>query len=76
MFHHAAGEIGAAIVIILARLIAYVIDDHNRYRRFLVLVLLALAVVAVRWLLADGGVHVILYEFGQASITHPRQRFG
>lgn len=65
MFTHLAAEVGVAIIITVARLVAYVIDDHNRWRRFLVLVLLVLVVVAVRWLLADGGVHVLLHDFGR-----------
>jgi hypothetical protein len=63
--------VDAATVIAVTRLIAYAIDDSDRWRRFLVLTFLLLAVAAVWWVIADGGVNVILHEFGRASITRP-----
>lgn len=55
-----------------ARLVAYAINDRDRWRRFLFLVLLVLAVAAARWAFADGGVHVLLHDFGPASPTRQR----
>ena len=60
------------MVVTVARLVAYAINDPYRWRRFLFLIFLGLAVVAGWWLLAAGGVHVLLHDFGQASITRPR----
>jgi hypothetical protein len=60
-----AGEVGIAIVIAFARLVAYAVSDHDRFRRFLVLIFLALAVAAGWWLLADDGVHMLLHDFGR-----------
>lgn len=76
MFPHISGEVIPAIILTVARLIAYIIDNPGRYRRTLVLVLLTLAVITVRWALADGGVHVLLHDFSQAAIARPHQRFG
>ncbi len=56
--------------------IAYTISDRDRWRRFIVLVLLVLAAASARWLFADGGVLVLLHDFGLASITRPHSRFG
>ena len=53
-------------MITLARLVAYAIDNGERWRRFMFLVLLALAVVVGWWVLADGGIHVLLHDFGRA----------
>jgi hypothetical protein len=53
---HATAEIGVALVIAVTRLIAYAISDGDRWRRFLFLIFLALAVAAVWWVLVDGGV--------------------
>jgi hypothetical protein len=61
---HATAEIGVALVIAVTRLIAYAINDRDRWRRLLFLIFLALAVAAVWWVLADGGVHVFLRDFG------------
>jgi hypothetical protein len=68
MLWHATAQIGVALVIAVARLIAYAINDDKRWRRFLFLVFLALAVAAGWWLLADGGVQAVLREFGEAGI--------
>jgi hypothetical protein len=57
-------SIGIATVVTVARLVAYTINDRDRWRRFLFLVFLALAIAAGWWLLAGGGVHVILHDFG------------
>ncbi len=65
------------IVRIVFKLITHAIDDEERWRRLMSLVApllalaLTLAVVAAWWLLGDGGVHVILGDFGPASITRP-----
>jgi len=67
---------GIATLLASARLIAYAINDRDRWRRFLVLVLLVLAAASARWLFADGGVLVLLHDFGLASITRPHSRFG
>jgi hypothetical protein len=56
---------GVAVVLVVARLLAYAINDRDRWRRFLVFVFLVLAVTAIWWLLADGGVHVLLRDFGR-----------
>jgi hypothetical protein len=61
---HATAEIGVALVIAVTRLIAYAINDRDRWRRLLFLIFLALAVAAVWWVLVDGGVHVFLRDFG------------
>jgi hypothetical protein len=62
-----------AVVIVrqLFKLITHAIDDEERWRRLMSLVapllalVLTLAVVAVWWLLGDGGVHVILGNFSR-----------
>lgn len=63
--HYAVGEVGIAVVITLARLVAYAIDNDQRWRRFVFLIFLALVVAAGRWLLAADGVHVLLRDFGR-----------
>lgn len=45
--------------------VAYAIDNGERWRRFMFLVLLALAVAVGWWVLADGGIHVLLHDFGR-----------
>jgi len=40
------------------------------------IVALALAALAVWWLLGDGGLQIVLHDFGPAAITRPHQRFG
>ena len=68
---HAAVIAGVAIATI--RLVAYAIDNRERWRRFLGLVFLVLAVAVAWWVLADGGVHVLLHDFGlRGSRTRPR----
>jgi hypothetical protein len=62
VFAHAWASVGIAAVFTVARLIAYAINDRERWRRFLFLVFLALAVAAGWWLLADGGVQVVLND--------------
>jgi hypothetical protein len=63
---HASAEIGVALVTAVTRLVSYAIDDGQRWRCFR---FLALA-VAVGWrLFADGGVRVLLHDFGQAGAT-------
>ena len=73
--------IPATVVLILRPILKFVthaIDDNNRWRRLMVLVVpllivaMALAGVAFWWLLEDGGLQVLLHDFGPASITqHP-----
>jgi uncharacterized membrane protein YqjE len=57
-------HIGAAAIAIitLARLVAYAINDRDRWQRFLFLVFLALAVAVGWWLLADSGVQIVLHD--------------
>jgi uncharacterized membrane protein YqjE len=55
----------AVFLITLARLVAYAINDRDRWRRFLLLVVLVLALAAARWVFADGGAHVLLHDFRQ-----------
>jgi hypothetical protein len=64
---HTNGATVFACIIILARLVAYAINDDKRWRRFLFLVFLALAVAADWWLLADGGVQIVLHDVRGAS---------
>lgn len=70
------------IVGIVFRLLTHAIDDRDRWRRLMFLVVpllivaLALAAVAVWWLLGEGGLQIVLYDFGPAAITRPHQRFG
>lgn len=59
------GEAGIAVVVTLARLVAYAIDNHQRWYRFVFLIFLALAVAAGWWLLADDGIQVLLHDFGR-----------
>jgi uncharacterized membrane protein YqjE len=54
-----------AFMITLARLVAYAIDNRERWRRFMFLVLLALAVAMGWWMLVGGGIHVLLHDFGR-----------
>jgi hypothetical protein len=65
---------------IVFKLITHAIDDKDRWRRLMFLVVplltlvLALAVVAVWWLLGDGGLQVVLHGFGQtATPDRPRK---
>ena len=62
-------------MITLARLVAYAINDRERWRRFLFLVLLGLAVTVGWWLIADGGWQGLLHDFRPASITRPHRGF-
>lgn len=64
---------GAVVLVRIIWLIAFALDDARRWRRFLFLVFLltAAATAAGWWLLGDGGLQVILHDFGPASITHP-----
>lgn len=72
---HAYRGVGVdiATVIAVTRLLAYVLNDRDRWRRFLFLVLLALAVTSVWWVLADGGIHTVLRDFGTASTIATRR---
>ena len=78
MFLHVTVEVGIATVIAVTRLIAYAINDDKRWDRFrnlcLFIVFLALAIAAAAswWLLGDGGLQVLLNDFGRASIAATR----
>ena len=62
------------MAVAVARLLAYVLNDRDRWRRFLVFIVLVLAVAAVWWVLVDGGVHVLLRDFGRTGSTSPGYR--
>lgn len=70
LLQHAATV--AAMVVAISRLIAYAINDDKRWRRFLFLVFLALVVVAGWWLLANGGMQVLLRDFDPVALPRPR----
>ena len=72
MFPHFTAEVVIATVVGGARLIAYAIDDDKRWRRFLFIMLLLLAITVGWWLLADGGVQVVLHDFGRGIVTSQR----
>jgi ABC-type glycerol-3-phosphate transport system permease component len=61
---HITGTVVVALVLAVSRLIAYAINDGHRWRRLLFLIFLALTVAAVWWVLVDGGIHVVLRDFG------------
>ena len=56
------------------QLIIYVIGSRQRWRRFMFLVFLVLAVIAGRWLLANRWCHVLLHHLGPAAITRSHHR--
>jgi hypothetical protein len=68
---------GTVVLVAIIRLIAYAIDDDKRWARFrnlslfLVFLLLAIATAAGWWLLDDGGLQVILHDFGPKITTSP-----
>jgi hypothetical protein len=64
--------VSAAMVVTVARLVAYAINDRSRWRRFLFLVFLGLIVALGWWLLVDGGIHVLHSDFSPVGITHPQ----
>jgi hypothetical protein len=43
-------------------------NDRERWRRFLFLVFLALAITVGWWMLVGGGIHVLMHDFSPASI--------
>ena len=53
--------------------IAYALDDDKRWARFrnlsLFVVFLVLAIAAGWWLLADGGIQMLLHDFDPASVA-------
>ena len=70
--HFGAGAIIVVAIIAVTRLAIHAIYDGKRWRRFLFLVFLALAAAAIWWLLARGGVRVILHDFGRTgTATRP-----
>jgi len=62
---------GAVVLVRIIWLIAYALDDDKRWARFrnlsLFVVFLVLAIAAGWWLLADGGIQILLHDFGQAG---------
>jgi len=73
------GAVAGATALVLVRviwLIAFAIEDDARWRRFrnlaLFAVFLLLAVAAGWWLLADGGVHVLLHDFEPTGVAKSR----
>ncbi len=67
---HVVIAVAIPAVVAITRLIAYAIDDDKRWPRFrnlgLFVVFLALALAAGWWLLARGGVQVIVHDFRSA----------
>jgi uncharacterized membrane protein YqjE len=59
------------VILAIIRLIGYVIDDDKRWRKFLFLVFLLMAAAAAAgwWLLGDGGMEILLHDFGTPGIT-------
>jgi ABC-type uncharacterized transport system YnjBCD permease subunit len=61
------------IVRIVFKLVSHAIDDKDRWRRLMFLlmplltVVFALIAVATWWLLADGGLHAVLNSFSQKA---------
>lgn len=51
------------LVVAVAWLLAYAINNPHRWRRFVFLIFLALAVAAVWWVFARDGVHVLVRDF-------------
>jgi uncharacterized membrane protein YqjE len=68
---HVVIAVAVTAVMAVARLVAYAIDDDKRWPRFrnlgLFVVILALAVAAGWWLLAGGGVQVVIHDFGRPA---------
>lgn len=74
---HVVIPVAVSAVVAIARLIAYAINDDKRWPRFrnlgLFLVFLGLAVTLGWWLLADGGLQVIMHDFGTGGWASPRR---
>jgi hypothetical protein len=72
----------AAVMIAMIRLAGRAIDNRDTWRRFLVFVFIALAIVlaivaaTVWWLFYCGGLEAILHAIGPASIAQPHGRPG
>lgn len=64
---------GAVVLVRIIWLIAYALDDDKRWARFrnlsLFVVFLVLAIAAGWWLLADGGIQMLLHDFDPASVA-------
>lgn len=64
---------GAVVLVRIIWLIAYALDDDKRWARFrnlaLFVVFLVLAIAAGWWLLADGGIQILLHDFDPASVA-------
>ena len=73
MYAYISVGVDVATVIAVTRLLAYVLNDRDRWRRFLFLVFLVLAVAAGWWVLADSGVHALMHDFGSASTPATRR---
>ncbi len=64
---------GALVLVHLMRLIAFAIDDDKRWPRFrnlalfVVFLLLAIAAAAGWWLLGDGGLQILVHQFGNGE---------
>lgn len=69
--HLGAGAGAVVVILAIIRLIGYVIDDDKRWRKFLFLVFLLMAAAAAAgwWLLGDGGMEILLHDFGTPGIT-------
>jgi hypothetical protein len=65
--HTGTEAVIVAAVLAVTRLATHAIYDRERWRRFQSLIFLALVVAVVWWLLADGGVHILLHDFSQAG---------
>lgn len=62
----------------IIRLTAFALDDDKRWPRFrnlalfVILLLLAIAIVAGWWLFGDGGVQVLLHDFEPTGVAKSR----
>lgn len=67
---------GAVVFVRIIWLIAYALDDDKRWARFrnlaLFVVFLLLAIAVGWWLLADGGILVLLHDFNPAGAAKSR----
>jgi hypothetical protein len=61
----------AAVILAIVGLVKYAIDNKDRWRRLMFLVILALFAAVGWWLLGRGGLLVLLHGFGPAPTTLP-----
>jgi len=84
MLARIAPEASAVVIVhIIFKLITHAIDDSDKWRRFMFLVVplltvvlvlvLVLVGVAVWWLMGDGGLQVLIHDFGPATTIAPRR---